>query len=91
MRGKMLRKYTLVAAGCIACLGTGCPEKKKIVKPDKVAKVVRVSQPEEFYNLGIDALKAKDNTRALAAFRDAVSKMKENPGPGRRRLSAKSE
>ncbi|MBW1870770.1 MAG: tetratricopeptide repeat protein, partial [Deltaproteobacteria bacterium] len=81
MRGKqaMLRKYTLVVAGCLACLGSGCPEKKEIVKPDKAVKVVRVSQPEEYYNLGVDALKAKDNTRALAAFRNAVSKMKEDP------------
>jgi tetratricopeptide (TPR) repeat protein len=63
----------------VACLATGCPEKKEVVKPDKVRTVVRVSQPEELYNQGLDALAANDSERALASFREAVSRIQDDP------------
>jgi len=62
-----------------AFLIAGCPEKKEVVKPDKMRAVVKVSQPEEFYNQGVDALAANDLERALTSFREAVSRIKEDP------------
>jgi len=62
-----------------AFLIAGCPEKKEVVKPDKMRPVIKVSQPEEFYNQGVDALAANDSERALASFREAISRIKEDP------------
>ena len=72
-----IRVLAVLAAA--AFLTTGCPETKEVVKPDKMLTVIKVSQPEEFYNQGVDALAANQPDRALASFREAVSRIKEDP------------
>jgi tetratricopeptide (TPR) repeat protein len=69
----------LVFLTIAAFMVAGCPEKKEVVKPDKMRTVIKVSQPEEFYNQGVDALKANDSDRALASFQEAISRIKEDP------------
>ena len=64
---------------CITVVFSGCPEKREIVKPTPKVTVVKVEQPEEFYNLGVDALKANDLDKAAASFRQAIAKYHNAP------------
>jgi tetratricopeptide (TPR) repeat protein len=74
-----LKIQVLVGLVVAAFLIVGCPGEKEVVKPDKLRTVAKVSQPEEFYNQGVDALAANDSASALASFREAVSRIKEDP------------
>ena len=70
----MQKLTTTLLIACFAFI-TGCPQKKKVVKTTPKVQVVKVTQPEEFYNLGIDALAQNDLDKAASNFRQALAKI----------------
>jgi len=73
-------KFTMTFIVGLALASTGCPE-KKIVKKDRAITRARVMHPEEFYNQGVDALKAKDEGKALDLFKKAIAKNEKRSEP----------